>query len=559
MVATLGLYGIQDHGEFPAPRWTHDHCVALFVDGRLEWGLELERYTRRKHDNRLHLFLEQLITEGVLSLPEQFRVIVVDSFAGRTFLSASGSWRIEGNSVPLSTAQPLQKARGYINRKQIEAFHCSHELAHVATNLPFTGGFEDHSLLIHVDGAASQSNASAYLYKHSRFWHLYDGWDTLSAVQNFGYSDLTDAMLGLNDDTRMAAPGRLMGYAAYGQDLPEIRAWLRKHDWFRQHRKSPETFFNSARREFGWQAEGFDLHDPFLMNIAASCQAEFEEQIFSLFTRLQERTKAKQLYAAGGAMLNVQLNAKLVASGLFDEVFIPPCCSDTGLAIGAAALAEFLERGSVERHTPFLNTAGLTKVTNCGHWGSKLDIPELGQRIAQGQVVALFTGAAEAGPRALGHRSILASPSHIGIRRYVSETIKAREWYRPVAPVILEELAEEVFPGATQTTLTNFMLCSLKVNPEWSQRIPGVVHVDGTARVQVVRDDDPTQTTLRSLLWEVWHSHQLPCLINTSFNGPGEPIVHTATHAKEAAQRLGVDVLVLEDYMESYVPRQLKR
>lgn len=556
MAATLGLYGIQDHGDFPGPRWTHDHSVALFIDGRLEWGLELERYTRRKHDNRLHLFLEPLIAQGILPLPDQFRVVTVDSFAGQTFLSASGNWRIESNHVSLSKADPLQPARGYVHRKQIETFHCSQELAHIATNLPFTEGFEDHSLLIHVDGGASQSNASAFLYKHGRFWHLYDGWDTLPAIQNFGYNNLTATMLGLNRDTLLAVPGRLMGLAAYGQDLPEIRAWLKKHDWFRRHWKSPETFFQAARKEFAWQAEGFDLHDPFLMNIAASCQAEFEEQIFSLFTRLQERTKAKRLYAAGGAMLNVQLNGKLVSSGLFDEVFIPPCCSDTGLAIGAAALAEFLARGSVERHTPFLNTAGLTKVSN---WGRTLDIPELGQRIAQGQVVALHIGAAEAGPRALGHRSILATPAHIRIRRYVSQTIKDREWYRPVAPVILEELAEEIFPGATQTRLTDFMLCNIKVNPDWRHRIPGVLHVDDTARVQVVRKDDPEQETLRALLWEVWHSHQLPCLINTSFNGPGEPIIHAAADAKEAAQRLGVDVLVLDGYMESYVPPLLKR
>ena len=101
MIPTLGIYGIQDQGTYPAPRWTHDHCVALFVDGRLEWALELERYTRRKHDNRLHLFLEQLVEEGVLPLPEHFRIVAVDSLAGRAFLTSSGKWRIEGNSIPL--------------------------------------------------------------------------------------------------------------------------------------------------------------------------------------------------------------------------------------------------------------------------------------------------------------------------------------------------------------------------------------------------------------------------------------------------------------------------
>ncbi len=174
-------------------------------------------------------------------------------------------------------------------------------------------------------------------------------------------------------------------------------------------------------------------------------------------------------------------------------------------------------------------------------------------------MVAVCTGAAEVGPRALGHRSLLASPANIRSRRYVSETIKHREWYRPVAPVVLEELAEDLFPAATRTTLTDFMLCNVFVHSDWHDRIPAVVHVDGTARVQVVRKDAPEQQILRALLWEVWEAHRLPCLINTSFNGPGEPIVHSAEQAEETAQRLGVDVLVLNDRMESYVPFETRR
>jgi carbamoyltransferase len=556
MIPTLGIYGIQDQGTFPAPRWTHDHGVALFVDGRLEWALELERYTRRKHDNRLHLFLEQLIEEGVLPLPDHFRIVAVDSLAGRAFLSSSGKWRIEGNYIPLPEGTPLQPARAYVGFEQVEAFHCFQELAHPASNLPFTGGFEENSLLVHLDGGASQSNTSAFLYKDGRITYVYHSWETLFAVLNFGYNQLTYGMLGMHEDTRMAAPGKLMGYAAYGQDTPGLRAWLHQHDWFRKHLQAPEQFFKAAREDFSWHATGFDLHDQLLMNIAACCQAEFEEHMLTLLTRLRERTGATRLYAAGGATLNVELNRKLLASRLFDEVFIPPCCSDCGLAIGAAALAEFLDRGSVERHAPFLNNAGLFSMNN---WRRPVNIKELGDRLERGQVVAVCTDTAEVGPRALGHRSLLASPADVRSRTYLSETIKRREWYRPVAPVVLEELADELFPGATGTTLTDFMLCNVFVHPDWRDRIPAVVHVDGTARVQVVRKDAPEQDLLQALLHEVWESHQLPCLINTSFNGPGEPIVHTASQAIETAQRLGVDVLVIDDLMETYTPFETSR
>lgn len=556
MIPTLGIYGIQDQGTFPAPRWTHDHGVALFIDGRLEWALELERHTRRKHDNRLHLFLEQLIADGVLPLPERFRIVAVDSLAGRAFLSASGKWRIEGNYIPLPEGTSLQPARAFVGFEQVEAFHCFQELAHPASNLPFTGGFEDNSLLVHMDGGASQSNTSAFLYKDGRITYVYHSWETLFSVLNFGYNQLTYGMLGMHEDTRMAAPGKLMGYAAYGQDTPELRAWLFKHDWFRTHLQAPERFFKAAQEDFGWHATSFDLHDQLLMDIAACCQAEFEEHMLSLLTRLREQTGATRLYAAGGATLNVELNRKLLASGLFEEVFIPPCSSDCGLAIGAAALAAFLDRGAVERHTPFLNNAGLSPARE---WGRQLDIKELGDRLERGQVVALSTDAAEVGPRALGHRSLLASPADVRSRTYVSETIKRREWYRPVAPVVLEDLAEDLFPGATGTPLTDYMLCNVMVHPDWRDRIPAVVHVDGTARVQVLRKDAPDQDLLRALLREVWETHQLPCLINTSFNGLGEPIVHSAEQAKETAQRLGVDALVLDDRMESYVPFETRR
>jgi carbamoyltransferase len=104
MIPTLRIYGIQDQGTYPAPRWTLDHCIALFVDGRLKWALELERYTRRKHDNRLHRFLEQLIEDGVLPLPEHFRIVAVDSLAGRAHQAGCNSGE--------DTQRPRDHAKG---------------------------------------------------------------------------------------------------------------------------------------------------------------------------------------------------------------------------------------------------------------------------------------------------------------------------------------------------------------------------------------------------------------------------------------------------------------
>lgn len=552
---TLGIYGIQDQGDFLSPRWTHDHSLALMEGTQVKWVVELERWTRRKHDNRLPIFIEDFMHE--LEIPQDTRLVCADSFAGRAFISRTGRWRLEGNHLPLTESLPIRAGYGHIDFKKRETWYVSHELAHIAANLPFCGGFEDDSLLVHLDGGASQSNASAFHYKGGNFRHIYHSWETAPVVLNFGFNDLTHAMLGLNTEQRMAGPGKLMGYASYGHATPELTAWLERHDWFRRHWENPEHFFESARNELGWHGEQvFNLHDPLFMDIAACCQQLLETTMLGLLARFAEETRARRLYLAGGVGLNIELTRKIICSGMFDEVYIPPCTSDCGLALGAAALSSFLRYGEVTQTSPFLGRLRWTPPTSVG---IPFDPRKIADRLAAGQVVALCAGAAEVGPRALGHRSLLAAPDSIARRSHISETVKHREWYRPVAPVALFDLAEQMFPGSTTTPLSSFMLSNFPVAEGWRERIPGVVHVDGTARAQVVRRNDPEQTKLIALLEAVNQRYGLPCLINTSFNGPGEPIVQTSAEAIASAERLGVDVLILEDRMMCFSPAELTR
>ena len=556
MKAWLGLYGIADRGRFPTPRWTHDHGLALVADGRVLWTLELERVTGVKHDNRLPDLLEQLVGDGVVELPDDFRVVCVDSLVGRAFVSRTGRWRIEGDAVDLAAAPPLQRGRASIGTREIEAWHCCHELAHVGACLPFAGGFEDGTLLVHIDGGASQSNASAHIWKDGRLRHVAHGWETLWPVLNFGYNDLTHGILGLDEDHRMVAPGRLMGLAGHAQARPGLREWLREHEWFRGHWQHPGRFFEAARQTWGWDGEALVTTDPLLQEIAAACQEELEDAVLGLLSSLRERTGARRLCLSGGAALNVRTNDRIVRSGLFDDVFVPPCCNDGGLALGAAALAAYLESGPLERHGPFLNRVGLRPLSG---WGRPVDVAELARRLAAGQVVATCTGPAETGPRALGHRSLLAAPTSAALGRHVSETLKRREWYRPVAPMVLDMLAEELFPGATSTRLSETMLTNVPVAPAWRERIPAVVHVDGTARVQVVREGDPELGLVAAVLRRCWEEHGVPCLVNTSFNGPGQPIVHSPDDAVRTARDLGVEALVVDDRMEAWVPMDWRR
>jgi len=129
----------------------------------------------------------------------------------------------------------------------------------------------------------------------------------------------------------------------------------------------------------------------------------------------------------------------------------------------------------------------------------------------------------------------------------VNTDIKKREWYRPLAPIIIDELAEMVFPNSTKTDLSKYMLCNFNVSKDWKEKIPAIVHVDGSARVQVVYKKEKELEPVYQILKRMWEKYEIPCLINTSFNGPGEPIVHTDENAISTAKKLGINFVLLDD------------
>jgi carbamoyltransferase len=167
--------------------------------------------------------------------------------------------------------------------------------------------------------------------------------------------------------------------------------------------------------------------------------------------------------------------------------------------------------------------------------------------LAASKVLGVCVGDAEVGPRALGHRSILARPDSVPLRRRVSEDLKGRAWYRPVAPVLLDTVAAEALgPEVARSTLAPWMLGAWRLRPGWEAAFAGVLHGDGTVRAQVVRGDDPEQALLAAVLRRLWERHRVAGLLNTSLNGPGEPIVHSPEDALACARRLGLDGVVLD-------------
>jgi carbamoyltransferase len=286
-------------------------------------------------------------------------------------------------------------------------------------------------------------------------------------------------------------------------------------------------------------------------DLAASVQRRLEEVLLDLARWLHGRTGDTALTLAGGVALNCVANSRLAAEGPFATVWAQPAAGDAGTALGGAL---WCGRALGDRPTA-MATAALGREWTDEELAAWLEVaavtherpPDIAEAaaevIAGGGVVAWFQGRSEYGPRALGHRSLLANPSRAENLERMND-IKGREQFRPVAPMVLESRAHEVFEGPFPSP---YMLFTHRVRPEWRNRIPAVVHVDGTARVQTVRpDDDPL---VAALLEGVAARTGVPVLVNTSLNTAGRPMVDDPRDALECFGSAPVDVLAIGPFL----------
>jgi carbamoyltransferase len=292
-------------------------------------------------------------------------------------------------------------------------------------------------------------------------------------------------------------------------------------------------------------------------DIASSLQTVLEETVLELSRWLHERTQLPRLCMAGGVALNCVMNSRLRDEGPFDEVWVQPAAGDAGTALGAALWIDWRERGL---------TGDKTRRWAMDHayWGpayaddeieaflrwSKVSFrrlndvaSETAELLAKGDVIGWYQGRTEFGPRALGARSILASPIDPGMQAKLND-IKDREDFRPVAPVVMEERVDQWFVDGRTAP---FMLFIFDVRPEVADRISAVRHVDGTARVQTV---NRSQHPLYYDLLAAFHARTgVPILVNTSFNTRGEPMVNSPRDALESFWTSPLDALVIGPFL----------
>jgi carbamoyltransferase len=295
--------------------------------------------------------------------------------------------------------------------------------------------------------------------------------------------------------------------------------------------------------------------------IAAALQKATDKALLDLAASLRRRTASSRLCLAGGVALNCVSNRVLQESGLFEELYIQPAAHDAGTALGAAAWLWCRHSGGnrafVLEHPylgPEYSDAELAAVLErCGlPYRRSADPPaEAAALIADGAVVGWFQGRMEAGPRALGNRSLLADPRRPGMRAIINEKVKHRESFQPFAPAVLAERTADWFRIPGRSWPSDFMLLACAVRPERAKRIPAVVHADGTSRIQTVRAE--TNPLFHGLIAEFERRTGVPMVLNTSFND-SEPIVCSPEDALRTFGNTRIDALWLGNFVVEREP-----
>lgn len=343
--------------------------------------------------------------------------------------------------------------------------------------------------------------------------------------------------------------GKTMGLASYGQNDPALLPNFCEGPFSLPNVRKYEHFLASTfeRRKYG--EELTDRH----RNLAATVQSQYEQSLVTIARTLAEETGISKFVLAGGVALNCTGNGHLARQEFVEDIFIQPASHDAGTALGAAILAH---RQATEAWPSF--------TFHHAYWGAEFTSDEIqaalvfakvpyqpcdpcttaAQALAQNQVIGWFQGAAEVGPRALGHRSILAHPGYSGNVEHINKHVKRREPWRPLAPSVLAERFHDIFE---LPLLSPFMLMAAPVRDAWRNRLAAIVHVDHSARPQAVEVE--TNPTFHRMIGCFENLTGLPAVLNTSFNLDDEPLVNSPEHAIATFYRSGLDVLIMGNFV----------
>jgi len=583
----------------------HDSAAALIQDGELVAGSDEERFSRIKHDNgfphhAIQFCLDQAgIEAGDLDYVVFYEkpLLKFDRILRSGLATFPKSWLafrealITWMNEKLWIKALLQEALPDVPKDRF--LFVEHHLSHAASAF-FASPFEE-AAIVTLDGVgewttttigraqadwSGQGENRIDLLEEARFPH------SLGLL----YSAFT-AFLGFRVNN---GEYKVMGMSPYGQPRYMDRVakvarvyddgsfWL-DMDYFQYHYSATRTFSDKFIELFGEPRKpesdfytlatnpdkdypGWDdavaRQNQHYADIAASIQRFTEEAILKIVRHAHELTGSKNLAMAGGVALNSVANGRIQREGPFENIYIQPAAGDNGGALGAALYAYHVLLGqprkfvmehaywgqafSEDHIRAFLESHGIPYeyVEDEGVLTSRV-----ADALVDGQVVSLYQGRTEWGPRALGNRSILADPRRAEMKEIVNTKIKFREPFRPFAPVVLEEAAADFFEieAPEKQFMPRFMLMVAPVKRDKWDVIPATTHVGGSGRLQTIRE--AWNPRYYHIVRKFGEATGVPVVLNTSFNLRGEPIVNSPANAYNTFSNSGIDLLVLERFL----------
>ena len=543
----------------------HDSSACIARDGELLFAVAEERISRVKHDAGFPQHAIRACLDFARVTPDQLdficqgwpspdKVLATDIkcfLNGKyppTYLNVLNSARLYASMVHQNGG--FRRFTHHFGQARARMRFVDHHLAHAISAYSYSG--LNKAAVVVMDGRGA--------WEASSIWCGHDGYLdhvlTIPWPNSLGlfYAQFTQYLgFAPNSDE-----WKVMGLAPYGNPGVNLGEFISlNHESYRVN--APLLFEQKngtsaiAKRLGPERVPESEIGEKF-KDVAFAVQDACEAAMLALVKLATQQTSCRNVCLAGGVALNSKANGTIQASGMVDNIFIQPAASDDGAALGAA-LAPFLDGGGrlpmkPLRHAylgPEFSDAEIERTLGT----YKLRATKLtdvaattAEFLANGKIIGWFQGRMEFGPRALGHRSILADPRDPEMNAKVNNAVKFREWWRPFAPSLLREVAGEYLEHACDSP---FMILTNPVRPEKRGVIPAVTHVDGSARPQTVERD------VNPLYWDLIHEFDkrtgVPVLMNTSFNLRGEAIVNTPTDAIRTFFSSGMDALVIGSYL----------
>jgi carbamoyltransferase len=542
----------------------HDKGAVVIENGKVVVGITQERLSRVKHDGAYQggivPFESINYCLNALSITHRdidyyvYSTTEIEDTVGAQFFSRYGDLKRE------------------------ILYFIPHHLAHAYSSF-FSSGLEESAVIV-ADASGSILNFKNKLnlwYEKTR-----DGLDTNEdwtegiSIYNFNRNEYSEVYkkwikypvpLNTDEETSLGTmystgslqlifepksqtwpAGKLMGLASYAN--PEI---VNEAPSFVEELENDIRISNNTiYPRVSWKSDFYSR-----ACVAGIYQREQERASLILAKIAKNLTNNKNICVAGGSFLNCNSNEMILNSGLFENCFFLPPSDDSGIPLGCAwyAYQQLTEIEETEKMSPYfgktysksdifeaLNEHPDLRYTEFENFDELVDITTY--HLTQNRVIGWFQGGSEIGPRALGNRSILASPIEKWMTGHINSDIKHREWYRPFAPAVLFEQQGEVFESSVYSP---YMLVTTNVKEEWRNKVPAITHIDNSSRHQSVTAENNPR--FHSLISKFYEKTGVPVLLNTSFNGPHEPIVETPLNAINTFLGNNLDILVIDNIL----------